>query len=91
MDTIGNIWLYAIFFGIVIVMLLIDFLGFKQKQNQDVPIKQAAYWSIAWVSVAVMFGGGLWFYLQQTVGVGIANQKTMEYFAAIKMKMTVKN
>jgi tellurite resistance protein TerC len=75
MDTIGNIWLYAIFFGIVIVMLLIDFLGFKQKQNQDVPIKQAAYWSIAWVSVAVMFGGGLWFYLQQTVGVGIANKK----------------
>ena len=27
------------------------FLGFKQKQNQDVPIKQAAYWSIAWVTL----------------------------------------
>ena len=89
MDTIGNIWLYAIFFGIVIVMLLIDFLGFKQKQNQDVPIKQAAYWSIAWVSVAVMFGGGLWFYLQQTVGVGIANQKTMEYFAGYLLEKSL--
>lgn len=33
METIGNLWLYVAFFGIVIVMLLIDFLGFKQKQG----------------------------------------------------------
>ncbi|HDT3671907.1 TPA: hypothetical protein QHQ97_005012 [Escherichia coli] len=64
METIGNLWLYVVFFGLVTVMLLVDFLGFKQKQNQDVPIKQAAYWSIAWVTVAVLFGGGLWLYLQ---------------------------
>lgn len=74
METIGNLWLYVAFFGIVIVMLLIDFLGFKQKQGQDVSIKQAAYWSMAWVSVAALFGGGLWLYLQQTVGVTLANQ-----------------
>lgn len=75
METIGNLWLYIAFFGIVIVMLLVDFLGFKQKQGQDVSIKQAAYWSVAWVSVAVLFGGGLWLYLQQTAGVTLANQK----------------
>ena len=75
METIGNLWLYVVFFGLVTVMLLVDFLGFKQKQNQDVPIKQAAYWSIAWVTVATLFGGGLWLYLQQTVGLTLANQK----------------
>ena len=32
METIGNLWLYIAFFGIVIVMLLIDFLGFKQNK-----------------------------------------------------------
>ena len=32
METIGNLWLYVAFFGIVIVMLLIDFLGFKQNK-----------------------------------------------------------
>ncbi|WP_038345748.1 TerC family protein [Acinetobacter sp. A47] len=89
MDTIGNLWLYVAFFGLVAVMLLVDFLGFKQKQNQDVPIRQAAYWSIAWVSVAVIFGGGLWFYLQQTAGVGIANQKTMEYFAGYLLEKSL--
>jgi tellurite resistance protein TerC len=89
METIGNLWLYVAFFGLVTVMLLVDFLGFKQKQNQDVPIRQAAYWSIAWVSVAVIFGGGLWFYLHQTVGATIANQKTMEYFAGYLLEKSL--
>ncbi|MEB6677938.1 TerC family protein [Acinetobacter haemolyticus] len=89
METIGNLWLYLAFFGIVSVMLIIDFLGFKQKQNQNVPFKQAAYWSIAWVTVAILFGGGLWLYLQQTVGVNIANQKTMEYFAGYLLEKSL--
>lgn len=89
METIGNLWLYVVFFGLVTVMLLVDFLGFKQKQNQDVPIKQAAYWSIAWVTVAVLFGGGLWLYLQQTVGLTLANQKTMEYFAGYLLEKSL--
>ena len=79
MESIGNIWLYIIFFSIILVMLLIDFLGFKQKLNQPVPIKQAAWWSAAWVTVAMLFAGGLWFYLQQTIDVATANQKTLEY------------
>ena len=33
METIGNLWLYVVFFGLVTVMLLVDFLGFKQKQK----------------------------------------------------------
>lgn len=89
METIGNLWLYVVFFGLVTVMLLIDFLGFKQKQDQDVPIRQPAYWSIAWVTVATIFGGGLWFYLQQTVGATIANQKTMEYFAGYLLEKSL--
>ena len=89
METIGNLWLYVVFFGLVTVMLLVDFLGFKQKQNQDVPIKQAAYWSIAWVTVATLFGGGLWLYLQQTVELTLANQKTMEYFAGYLLEKSL--
>ena len=81
MESIGNLWLYIAFFGIVTVMLLIDFLGFKQKEGQEVKIKTAALWSIAWVSVASLFGAGLWLYLQQTAGVTVANTKVMEYFA----------
>lgn len=89
MESIGNPWLYLAFFAIVATMLLIDFLGFKQKEGQEVKIKTAAYWSIAWVSIAALFGGGLWLYLQQTVGVNIANAKTMEYFAGYLLEKSL--
>ena len=89
MQTIGNVWLYLAFFGLVAVMLLIDFLGFRQKQGQAVKLKTAAYWSIAWVSVATLFGAGLWLYLQQTVGVTLANSKVMEYFAGYLLEKSL--
>lgn len=78
-ESIGNFWLYAIFFALVAVMLLIDFLGFKQKDNEPVPIRQAALWSAAWVGVSGLFAAGLWWYLNDAAGTAIANQKTLEF------------
>lgn len=89
METIGTLWLYLAFFSIVLVMLFIDFLGFKQKQGQEVKVRTAAYWSIAWVSVATLFGGGLWLYLEQTAGTAIANAKVMEYFAGYLLEKSL--
>lgn len=89
MHTIGNVWLYLAFFSLVAVMLLIDFLGFRQKQDQEVKLKTAAYWSIAWVSVATLFGAGLWLYLQQTAGITLANSKVMEYFAGYLLEKSL--
>lgn len=89
MESIGTPWLYLAFFSIVAVMLLIDFLGFKQKQGQEVKVRTAAYWSIAWVTVASLFGGGLWLYLEQTVGTSIANAKVMEYFAGYLLEKSL--
>lgn len=89
MDSIGNPWLYLMFFSIVFVMLLIDFLGFKQKKSDDVPIRQALIWSIAWVTVAMLFAGGLWLYLQHTATLAIANQKTMEYLAGYLLEKSL--
>ena len=89
METIGSLWLYLAFFGLVTVMLIIDFLGFKQNKGQEVKLKTEAYWSIAWVSVATLFGGGLWLYLQQTAGVTVANTKVMEYFAGYLLEKSL--
>ena len=89
METIGTLWLYLAFFGLVAAMLIIDFLGFRNSQGQEVKVKTAACWSIAWVSVAALFGGGLWLYLQQTAGVAIANTKVMEYFAGYLLEKSL--
>src|SRR5699024_307367 len=89
MESIGNPGLYLAFFAMVAVMLIIDFMGFKHKEDQPVKIKSAAYWSIAWVSVSMLFAGGLWLYLQQTAGIALANQKTMEYFAGYLLEKSL--
>ena len=89
MESIGNLWLYLVFFAIVAVMLAIDFLGFKQKAGESVKVKTAAYWSIAWVSVAALFGGGLWLYLKHSVGLEVANTKVMEYFAGYLLEKSL--
>jgi tellurite resistance protein TerC len=51
-----------------------------------VPIKQALAWSIAWVTVAMLFAGGLWLYLQQTAGLALANQKPWNIWQVIYWK-----
>lgn len=89
METIGTLWLYLVFFSIVAVMLVIDFVGFKHQHGQEVKVRTAAYWSIAWVSVATLFGGGLWLYLEQTAGTAIANAKVMEYFAGYLLEKSL--
>jgi len=89
METIGTLWLYLVFFAIVAVMLVIDFVGFKHQHGQEVKVRTAAYWSIAWVSVATLFGGGLWLYLEQTAGTAIANAKVMEYFAGYLLEKSL--
>jgi len=89
METVGTLWLYLVFFAIVAVMLVIDFIGFKHQHGQEVKVRTAAYWSIAWVSVATLFGGGLWLYLEQTAGTAIANAKVMEYFAGYLLEKSL--
>ncbi|WP_291359925.1 MULTISPECIES: TerC family protein [Acinetobacter] len=89
METIGTLWLYLVFFAIVAVMLVIDFVGFKHQHGEEVKVRTAAYWSIAWVSVATLFGGGLWLYLEQTAGAAIANTKVMEYFAGYLLEKSL--
>ena len=89
METIGTLWLYLVFFAIVAVMLIIDFVGFKHQHGQEAKVRTAAYWSIAWVSVATLFGGGLWLYLEQTAGTAIANAKVMEYFAGYLLEKSL--
>lgn len=92
MDSIGNIWLYLAFFGLVAVMLVIDFLGFKKKNtapDAQVSLKEAGWWSAAWVSVAMLFAGGLWLYLKQQFSIEIANQKTLEYITGYLLEKSL--
>ncbi len=79
METVGNGWMWAIFALIVTGMLLIDLLLVGGGKQHRVSLKEAAGWSLAWVSVSLLFAGGLWIYLDDTSGRAVANVKVVEF------------
>ncbi|WP_295006724.1 TerC family protein [uncultured Dechloromonas sp.] len=79
MESIGTWWMWAGFFAIVLVMLAIDLFVVGGGKRHRVSVREAAVWSLVWVSVSMLFAGALWLYLDGTAGRELANQKALEY------------
>ena len=93
MQSIGEWWMWAGFIVFVIAMLLLDLLVLGGRTAHKVSPKEALSWSLAWVSLALLFSGLLWWYLNSTVGRVIADQKTLEFLAGylIEKSLSVDN
>ena len=88
--AIGSPMLYAVFFAMVVGLLLVDFFTFKTpKHGQSVSLKQAGIWSAIWVGVSVLFAGGLWWYINQNLGSALANQKVGEFFTGYLLEKSL--
>lgn len=79
METIGNLWLWAGFGGLVVVALLVDLVLMRHGGAHKVTFKEAAWWSIGWVALAMLFNGALWWYLNETSGTVEANRIGLEF------------
>jgi tellurite resistance protein TerC len=79
METIGTWWMWSGFFVIVLIMLAIDLFVVGGSKQHRVTLKEAATWSVIWVSVSFLFAGALWWYLDGAAGRELANQKALEY------------
>jgi tellurite resistance protein TerC len=93
MSSIGEWWMWAVFLGIVLVMLLIDLFVVGGGKQHRVSVKEAAIWSVIWVSVSLLFAGGLWWYLDAYHNRELANQKALEYITGylIEKSLAVDN
>jgi tellurite resistance protein TerC len=56
-------WFYGLFTLFVLGMLALD-LGVFHKSAHEVSVKEAAGWSVAWISLAMIFCFGFWHYVQ---------------------------
>ncbi|CAL93531.1 TerC family protein [Azoarcus olearius] len=79
MESIGTWWMWAGFAFIVVAMLLVDLVVFKSGHQHRVSLREAAAWSLAWVTVALIFNAGLWWYLDATAGRAVANDKALSF------------
>jgi len=96
MTTIENIaepWMWGAFVAFVLVMLALDLFVLGGKKAHKVSVKEAAAWSGVWVSLALLFSWGLWWYLKGTYGAEVADQKTMEFLSGylIEKALSVDN
>lgn len=79
MESIGTWWMWSAFSAVVVVMLMLDLLVFKGGHRHRVSLKEATVWSVAWVSVALLFAGGLWWHLDGMSGRMVANTQTLAF------------
>jgi len=91
--SIGEPWMWAVFIGFVLVMLVLDLFVFGGRKAHKVSVKEAATWSLVWVSLALLFNAGLWWHLNGTVGAEIADRKALEFLTGylIEKSLSVDN
>lgn len=59
---IDNLWLWVGFNAFILLMLLID-LGVFHRDNHVIGIREALIWTGVWVSMALIFNAGLWYFM----------------------------
>ncbi len=91
--SIGEPWMWGAFIAFVLVMLALDLFVFGGKKAHKVSVKEAASWSLVWVSLALAFNAGLWWYLTGTAGPEVADQKALEFLTGylIEKSLSVDN
>lgn len=92
-NNIGEPWMWGSFITFVLVMLALDLFVFGGRKVHKVSVREAAAWSLAWVSLALAFNGLLWWYLSGTLGSEIANAKAVEFLTGyvIEKSLSVDN
>ncbi|HVL02654.1 MAG TPA: TerC family protein [Dongiaceae bacterium] len=93
MHTISEWWMWPLFAGFVVAMLLIDLFLVGGGKQHRVSAKEALIWSLIWVSMSFLFAGGFWWYLDMHYDRAIANEKTLEYLTGylIEKSLAVDN
>lgn len=89
LESIATAPMWAGFIVFVVLMLALDLFVFGGNKAHKVSVKEAAIWSLVWVSLALLFNGGLWWYLNETAGAAVANQKALEFFSGYLIEKTL--
>jgi tellurite resistance protein TerC len=89
LESIATAPMWAGFIAFVLLMLALDLFVFGGNKAHKVSVKEAATWSAVWFFLAMVFNGGLWWYLNGTAGPEIANQKALEFFSGYLIEKTL--
>jgi len=78
-DSVGNPLLWGLFSALILIMLVIDLLLQGRRGAAGMSFRQAASWSLLWVSLALLFNLAFWWYLTTTIGRPEADQQALAF------------
>ena len=79
METIGNPLLWGAFAALVVVALLVDLVLMRHGGPHKVTFKEASFWSLGWIGLALAFNAGLWWYASDTLGQVAGDRIALEF------------
>ncbi|RWR01030.1 membrane protein [[Pantoea] beijingensis] len=79
MNTVGTPLLWGSFAVVVAIMLAIDLFLQGRRGSHTMSLRQAAIWSLVWVSLSLLFSAAFWWYLDDSLGREVANSQTMAF------------
>ena len=91
--SVGTPALWAGFVLFILAMLALDLFLLGGRQAHRVAVREALAWSVLWLSLALVFCGLLWWYLDTTVGREVANAKAAAFLTGylIEKSLSVDN
>lgn len=92
-EGIATWWMWAGFAVFVVVAIAVDLLALERQGAHVVTTREALAWSLLWVSLALLFAGGLWLWLDHSAGRALANLKATEFLTGylIEKSLSVDN
>jgi len=90
---IGEPWMWFAFIAFVLAMLAVDLFVLGGRKAHRVSVREASCWVIAWSTLALLFAGLLWWYLEGEFGPEIAQHKTLEFLTGylIEQSLSIDN
>lgn len=79
METIGSPMLWGAFAAFVVVALLVDLVLMRHGGPHKVTFKEAVWWSVGWIVLALAFNAGLWWWVTEQSGAEIGNRIGLEF------------
>ncbi|HFM5693721.1 TPA: TerC family membrane protein Alx [Escherichia coli] len=89
----GTPLLWGGFAVVVAIMLAIDLLLQGRRGAHAMTMKQAAAWSLVWVTLSLLFNAAFWWYLVQTEGRAVADPQALAFLTGylIEKSLAVDN
>lgn len=77
-----SIWAWVGFHAVVFFLLALD-LGVFHRSAHEVRVKEAAIWTVVWISLSLLFNLGLHFWLGPKVGISFLTGYLIEYSLSV--------